>query len=114
VILPWLRPVGQRLMPGWLAITIGEWTLAWRPLTLSEQAHEACHVAQWRHYGPRFIPRYLRASWRAWRDGGRIYRDNRFEVAARRAAAQAVEVRMAGRRTPPLSRSDRAGPCRCP
>lgn len=92
VILPWLRLVGQRLMPGWLAITIGEWTFAWRPLSPAEQAHEGCHVAQWRRYGLRFIPRYLRASWQAWRGGGRIYRDNRFEVAARHAAERALET----------------------
>jgi hypothetical protein len=91
-VLPWLRPLGRRLMSGWLAITIGDQTFAWRPLSPPEQAHEACHVAQWRRYGVRFIPRYLRASWRAWRSGGRAYRDNQFEVAARRAAEQAPEA----------------------
>ena len=89
-VAPWLRPVGQRLMPGWLAITIGRHTFSWRSLTVAELAHEACHVAQWRRYGVLFIPRYVRASWRAWRTGGRPYRDNAFESAAREAAARSA------------------------
>jgi hypothetical protein len=89
-VLPWLRPIGQRLMPGWLAITLGDDTFTWRPLAPAELAHEACHVAQWRRYGLRFIPRYLRASWRAWGGGGQAYRDNVFEIAAREAEARAA------------------------
>ncbi|MGH2466681.1 MAG: hypothetical protein ACRDGL_02990 [Candidatus Limnocylindrales bacterium] len=89
-VLPWLRPIGERLMPGWLAITLEDDTFTWRRLDAAELAHEACHVAQWRRYGLRFIPRYLRASGQAWRRGGHPYRDNTFEIAAREAAARAA------------------------
>ena len=89
-IVPGLRRPGGWFLPGWLAITIGGQTWAWRRLEPAELAHEACHVAQWQRYGARFIPRYLRASWRAWRAGGDAYRDNAFEVAARRTARAAA------------------------
>lgn len=91
-VLPWLRPLGERLLAGWLAITLGRHTFAWRPLDAAELAHEACHVAQWQRYGPRFIARYVRASWLAWRAGGSAYRDNAFERAAQ-AAARAAQLR---------------------
>jgi hypothetical protein len=91
VVWAWLRPIGQRLlMPNWLAITIGRWILAWRPLDDTELAHELEHVCQWQRYGLLFIPRYLRASWRAARAGGDRYRDNLFERAARAAARSAA------------------------
>jgi hypothetical protein len=91
IVLPWLRRPGQRLLlPTWLAITVGRWIFAWRRLEPAELAHEIEHVRQWRRYGLLFIPRYLRASWRAVRAGGDRYRDNVFEAAARRAAAGAA------------------------
>ena len=87
-MLPWLRRPGQGLLvSNWLAITVGRWIFAWRRLEPVELAHEIEHVRQWRRYGIRFIPRYLRASWRASRAGRDRYRDNAFEAAARRAAA---------------------------
>ena len=90
IVLPVMRRIGGRLiMPNWLAITIGRWIIAWRPLTRDELAHELAHVRQWRANGLRFIPRYLAESRRAARSGGDRYRDNRFEVEAR-AAADAV------------------------
>jgi len=76
-------------MPHWLAITIGRWVFAWRPLDGAELAHELEHVRQWRTNGLLFIPRYLRESRRAARSGGDRYRDNGFEVRAR-AAEEAV------------------------
>lgn len=92
LVWPWLRPVGQRLLlPSWLAITVGRWIFAWRPLNDAELAHELAHVRQWQRYGLLFIPRYLRASWRAVRAGGDRYRDNAFERAAQAAAARARE-----------------------
>ena len=92
VVWAWLRPLGQRLlMPSWLAITIGRWIFAWRPLNNAELAHELEHVRQWQHYGVLFIPRYLRASWRAANAGGDRYGDNAFERAAREAAGRARE-----------------------
>ncbi|MGZ3631727.1 MAG: hypothetical protein ACXWQ6_03930 [Candidatus Limnocylindrales bacterium] len=87
-VIPWLRGLGSRLLvTNWLATTIGCDIWAWRPLDEAELAHELCHVDQWRRYGVRFVARYARASWRAWRAGGDPYRDNVFEVAARTAAA---------------------------
>lgn len=89
VVVPWLRPLGSRLiMPNWLAITLGRWIVAWRPLDEAELAHELTHVRQWRENGIRFIPRYLAESSRAKRAGGDRYRDNRFEIEAASAAAR--------------------------
>lgn len=85
-VVPATRRIGRLFLPGWLAITIGRDIWTWRPLAGPDLEHELCHVRQWRRYGLRFIPRYGRASWRAWRAGGDPYRDNAFEVAARRAA----------------------------
>jgi hypothetical protein len=90
IVLPFLRRMGSRLiMPGWLAITIWRWIIAWRPLDEVELAHELAHVRQWKANGWRYIPRYVAESRRAARGGGDRYRDNRFEVEAR-AAADAV------------------------
>jgi hypothetical protein len=82
-----MRRIGARLfMPNWLAITIGRWIFAWRPLDGPELAHELEHVRQWRANGLRFIPRYLAAGRLAKKSGGDGYRDNRFEVEAQQAA----------------------------
>jgi hypothetical protein len=78
-------------MADWLAITIGRWIFAWRPLDAAELAHELEHVRQWQRYGLVFIPRYLAESRRAARSGGDRYRDNRFEVEAR-AAEEAARM----------------------
>jgi len=85
-VIPRLRRIGAVMLPQWLAITIGHDIFSWRPLDKRELEHELEHVRQWSYYGARYIPRYVRASWRAWRSGGDRYRDNAFEVAARRAA----------------------------
>src|SRR3954453_16591474 len=92
IVFPGLRVIGQRfVLDNWLAITIGQWIFAWRPLDDAELAHELTHVRQWRRYGLLFIPRYLRASWRAAvPEDGDSYRDNIFE---REAAAAAAAVR---------------------
>lgn len=93
IVMPWLRKPGHHfVLRNWLAITIGPCIFAWRDLSDSELAHELTHVRQWRRYGVRFIPRYVRASWRAAVANQDSYRDNIFEreanaVAARVAAA---------------------------
>jgi hypothetical protein len=90
IVWPWLKRFGQRLiMRDWLAISIGRWIFAWRPLDEVELAHELTHVRQWKQNGVRFIPLYWAESRRAVRGGGDRYRDNRYEVEAR-AAAEAV------------------------
>ena len=95
-IVPWTRRLGGLVLPGWLAITVGRDIWAWRPLGPAEAAHELEHVRQWQRHGPPFAARYLRASWRAWRRGGDPYRDNAFEVAARRAADRSAQVALDG------------------
>ena len=93
IVIPWLRRPGHHLiLPNWLAITIGRWIFAWRPLNDAELAHELTHVRQWQRYGLRFIPRYLRASRRAAAADGDSYCDNIFEREAS-AAADAVRSR---------------------
>ncbi len=85
-VYPFLRLPGRLLLPDWLAITLGRHIFSWRPLNEVELAHELQHVAQWRRYGVLFIPRYVRASWRAWRSGGHRYYDNVYEIEAHAAA----------------------------
>ena len=91
-VVPWLRrPMRRAVLPNWLAITIGRWIFAWRPLDEAELAHELAHVRQWAHHGVRFIPRYLAASRTAARRGGDRYRDNAFEQEAVKAEQKARE-----------------------
>jgi hypothetical protein len=90
VVQPWLRRPGSRLLPDWLAITIGPLILSWRSLTDAELAHELEHVRQWRRHGVTFPLRYWAESFRARRAGSHWYRDNRFEVEARAAAERAA------------------------
>lgn len=78
-VRPRLRPVGDLLVPDWLAITIGSHIWAWRELGERELAHELAHVRQWGRHGVRFPLLYLVAAVRAGRRGGDWYRDNRFE-----------------------------------
>jgi hypothetical protein len=87
VIWPWLRHAGRFVLRDWLAITIADTVFAWRALSAEELEHELEHVRQWRRFGPWFPIAYLSASLRARRGGGLWYRDNRFEVEARAAAA---------------------------
>jgi hypothetical protein len=85
-VWPWLRLVGRLALADWLAITIGRHVFAWRPMTDAELAHELEHVRQWKRHGWLFPVAYLAASLGARRSGKRWYRDNRFEVEARKAA----------------------------
>ena len=88
VVWPWLRRIGGRVLPDWLAITLGNALFAWRPLSEAELAHELEHVHQWRSGGLRFPLAYLAESVRAVRSGKRWYHDNRFEADARAASAR--------------------------
>lgn len=51
--------------------------------------HEGAHVLQGRILGPLFILAYPIASLVAWVRGGHVYRDNWFEIQARKAASDA-------------------------
>lgn len=85
-VWPWTRRLGARILPNWLAIALGRHIIAWRDLSEAELRHELEHVRQWAEHGWRFPMVYLAASVAAWRRGKHWYRDNRFEVAAQRAA----------------------------
>ncbi len=89
-IWPWLRRPGARVLPNWLAITLGHRIIAWRLMTDAELAHEMAHVRQWEQHGWRFPLLYLAESLRARRSGRRWYHDNRFEVDAREASQGAI------------------------
>ena len=95
-VAPFLRLPGRLLLRDWLAITLGRHIFCWRPLDEAELAHEVEHARQWERYGVLYIPRYLRASWRAWRRGAHRYYDNEFEIEAR-AAADRVRAAIAER-----------------
>jgi hypothetical protein len=87
-VLPWSRSIGGRvLLANWLAITIGRDIWCWRDLDGPELAHELEHVRQWDRYGPTYIALYAWSSVAAVLAGRHWYRDNAFEVAARRAAS---------------------------
>lgn len=86
-VWPWLRRPGGRVLPNWLAITIGRRIFAWRLMTDAELAHEMAHVRQWERHGWRFPILYLAESVRARRSGRRWYHDNRFEIEAREASS---------------------------
>jgi len=86
LVLPWLKPVGNRLLGGWLAITIGPVIIAWRSLSQVELAHETEHYYQWLDHGAFFPILYFAASLEAWTLGDHWYWGNKFEITARQAA----------------------------
>jgi hypothetical protein len=86
-VWPWTRGLGRRLMPNWLAVTLGRTIVSWRDMNDAELEHELEHVRQWARLGWRLPIAYLAESIRARRRGGHWYRDNRFEADARAAAA---------------------------
>lgn len=85
-VWPWTRLLGSRLLPDWLAISLGRHVITWRALNEAELAHEVEHVRQWQEHGWTYPLAYLAASLRARRARKHWYHDNRFEVAAREAA----------------------------
>jgi hypothetical protein len=87
-VWPWTRTLGRRILPNWLAIALGRHVITWRRLDAAELAHELEHVRQWERHGWTFPLHYLAASARARSAGKHWYRDNRFEAAAREAAAR--------------------------
>ena len=77
---------------GWRyrAITFGHVVLAVDELDPQTLRHELVHVRQYERWGPLFVPAYLLESARAGARGGHAYRDNSFEIAARRGAEAAT------------------------
>lgn len=78
----WPRKLGWR----YRAITLGHVVLAVDELDDHTFQHELVHVRQYEHWGPLYMPAYVLASVMALLRGGHLYRDNRFEVAARAGA----------------------------
>jgi hypothetical protein len=76
----WPRRLGWR----YRAITFGHVVLAVDELDRATMDHELVHVGQYERLGIFFLPAYVLASLIAAVRGGHPYRDNPFEVAARR------------------------------
>jgi len=78
---------------GWRyrAITLGHTVLSVDELDEATFQHELVHVRQFERWGPLFLLIYPAASAWAQVKGRHFYRDNRFEIAARRA--ESAEVR---------------------
>jgi hypothetical protein len=86
----WPRKLGWR----YRAITLGHVVLAVDELDDHTFQHELVHVRQYEHWGPLYMPAYILASVIALVRGGHLYRDNRFEVAARADAAASSRSRL--------------------
>lgn len=72
-----------------VAITLGHVILGRDHATLARwRRHEQAHVRQYERWGLLFWPLYLGASGWAWLRGREPYRDNPFEIEARRAEAE--------------------------
>ncbi len=78
----------RRLGWNYRAITFGHTVLSVDELDPDTLEHELVHVRQYELWGPLFIPAYALASVWARVRGGHHYRDNVFEVDARRLAAR--------------------------
>lgn len=78
----WPRRFGWR----YRAITFGHVVLCVDQIDEATLGHELVHVRQYERWGPAFVPAYLAASAMARLRGGSPYRDNHFELAARREA----------------------------
>ena len=81
-VRPWVKPFMDKILPNWLAITLGHTIIAARPLDPRELDHELVHVRQWDRYGWTFPLRYGLSSIRAALRGKDWYWDNEFEVEA--------------------------------
>lgn len=68
------------------AITFGHVVLgACQDSVCATRRHEREHVRQYERWGVLFFPAYLLAGLKVWLKGGNPYRDNAFEIAARKA-----------------------------
>ena len=76
----WPRRLGWR----YRAITLGHVVLCVDDIDEPTFIHELVHVRQYERWGPLFIPAYIVSSLVAAIRGRHFYRDNTFELAARR------------------------------
>ncbi len=84
----------RRMRWPYRAITLGHVVLSVDVLDEPTLQHELVHVRQFERWGPLFMPLYLLASAYALGRGRHPYRDNRFEVAAKRPAHSVPGVRL--------------------
>jgi hypothetical protein len=75
----------RRLGFGYRAMALGHVVLCLDRADDALFEHELAHVRQYERLGPLFIMAYALASLRVMIAGGDAYRDNRFEIEARRA-----------------------------
>lgn len=82
------------------AITLGHVIAGESPAALDRcRAHELIHVCQAERWGPMFIPAYLAAGLWTYLRGRHPYRDNPFEIEARKQGASSpADVRPEGSR----------------
>jgi len=78
----WPRRIGFRHR----AMTLGHVVLCVDEIDDRVLEHELVHVSQWERWGLAFLPAYLLATLGALLRGRHFYRDNPFEVQARRIA----------------------------
>lgn len=83
----WPRRLGWR----YRAVTLGHVVLSVDELSERVIEHEKVHVRQFERWGPLFLLMYPLASLGAWLRGGDAYRDNLFEVQARRGEGSGRE-----------------------
>ena len=76
----WVRRLGWR----YRAMTLGHVVLCVDDIEEDVLAHELVHVDQWERWGPAFVIAYPLATLAAMARGSHHYRDNHFEVEARR------------------------------
>lgn len=79
----WPRRLGWR----YRAITFGHVVLSSDELDAATLAHERAHVRQYERWGALFVPAYLVAALVAVLRGRHHYRENPFEIAARKVSA---------------------------
>lgn len=85
----WLGKLLAATPAGATAMTVGHVILGRHIEGLDRcRAHELVHVRQAETLGPLFIPAYFAASAWAWLRGRHLYRDNWFEVDARRRCGE--------------------------
>jgi hypothetical protein len=90
----WPRWIGFRHR----AMTLGHVVLCVDDLDEGVLEHELVHVAQWERWGLAFPLAYLVATAAAVLRGGHFYRDNSFEIEARRASAHRMALEVSRRR----------------
>lgn len=82
----------RRLGWSYRAITFGHVVLCVDALDDATLHHELVHVRQYERFGVLLLPAYVLASLAALMGGGHAYRDNRFEVEARRLSGSQARV----------------------